>query len=45
VSYIYVGPVERLYFSERGIAKFEALVGAELERFFSNETVSIYRVL
>jgi len=45
VSYIYVGPVERLYFSERGIAKFEALVGAELERFFSNETVSVYRVL
>ncbi len=44
VSYMYVGPVERLYFSERGLAKFEALVGTELERFFSDGAVTVYRV-
>ena len=44
VSYAYVGPTERLYFPEAGIAKFDALVGSTLERFYANAEVTVYRV-
>ena len=45
VSYVYVGPTERLYYPGAGIAKFDALVGTELGAFFTNGAVTIYRVL
>ena len=44
VEYVWVGPTERTYFPEAGLAKFEAMAGRELEVFFANETVSVYRV-
>ncbi|MEX2598420.1 MAG: DUF2298 domain-containing protein, partial [Dehalococcoidia bacterium] len=44
VEYIYVGPAERLYFAQEGIAKFEDFVGEGLEVFFSNDEVRVYRV-
>ena len=44
VSYIYVGPLERLYYPARGLDKFERMVGAGLDRVFQSEQVSIYRV-
>jgi len=44
VSYVYVGPTERLYFPEDGIAKFQAMVGKSLEVFHENDAVTIYRV-
>ena len=44
VSYIYVGPVERLYYPARGLDKFDRMVGAGLDRVFQTDQVSIYRV-
>ncbi len=44
VSYIYVGATERLYFGEDVAEGFEGLVGERLDRFFANETVTVYRV-
>ncbi|MCI0888783.1 MAG: hypothetical protein J4N28_04080, partial [Chloroflexi bacterium] len=44
VAYVYVGPAERANFPEAGIAKFAAMVGEELELFFTNDTVQVYRV-
>ena len=53
VSYVYVGPAERLYYPEEGLAKIErmadasfgGLVKAELEVAYRNPQVTIYRVL
>ena len=48
VAYVYVGPTERAYFPEAGLAKFEELAsGADppLERFYASEEVSVYRVV
>ncbi|MCH7607659.1 MAG: glycosyltransferase family 39 protein [Chloroflexi bacterium] len=44
VAYVYVGPAERANFPEAGIAKFAALAGGELELFFANDAVQVYRV-
>ena len=44
VSYIYVGPLERLYYPARGLDKFDRMVGAALDRVFQTDQVSIYRV-
>ena len=44
VGYIYVGPVERLYFPATGLDKFERLLGQGLELFFRSDQVTIYRV-
>ncbi len=44
VAYVYVGPAERTNFPGAGIAKFAAMVGEELEVFFSNDGVQVYRV-
>ncbi len=43
VSYIYVGPTERLYFPLSGLTKFDRMVGSELDLVFSNDSVKIYR--
>jgi YYY domain-containing protein len=45
VEYVYLGPTERLYFDERGIAKFDELVGTLFEIYYENEEVTVYRVL
>jgi len=42
VRYVYIGPVERLYYPRGGLAKFEGM--ADLELVYSNPQVKIYRV-
>ena len=39
------GPGGRIYFPEPGIAKFDELAGTSLDVVFSNDTVTVYRVL
>ena len=43
VEYIYIGPVERLYYPGSGLRKFEGMVG--LEVFFRDEDVTVHRVV
>ncbi len=45
VEYIYVGQLERSYYSEEGIAKFEAGLSPYLSKVFQSDQVSIYQVL
>jgi uncharacterized membrane protein len=45
VEYIVVGELERAQYSANGLAKFDELVGKELELVYENEGVKIYRVL
>jgi YYY domain-containing protein len=50
VAYIYVGPVERLYYSEDGIpvegmGKFDDMLGSELSLFYESPAVRIYQVV
>jgi YYY domain-containing protein len=45
VEYVYLGPTERLYFDERGIAKLDELVGTLFEVYYANDEVTVYRVL
>jgi YYY domain-containing protein len=46
IEYIYVGGVERAYYSEEGLAKFDALTEqGELERVFETGATAIYRVV
>jgi YYY domain-containing protein len=44
VEYVYVGPVERMYYRGPGLAKFESATGYGLTEVFHNDAVSIYRV-
>jgi len=44
VRYIYVGQVERLYYDEAGLRKFDGALAGALERVFSTDHVTIYRV-
>jgi len=44
VEYVYVGPLERVYYPEAGLRKFERMVGASLDTLFSSPKVTIYRV-
>lgn len=45
VGLIYVGELERAYYSEAGLAKFEAMVGQHLDVVYRQGPVTIYRVL
>ncbi|MPZ14269.1 MAG: hypothetical protein GEU73_07565 [Chloroflexi bacterium] len=45
VEYIYVGGLERAFYPQEGLDKFEAMVGSSLDRVYQNTTVSIYRVV
>jgi YYY domain-containing protein len=45
VEYIYVGAAEHLYFPAAGLAKFETMVGTELDVYYENPGVTVYRVL
>ena len=44
VSYVYVGQLERLYYPESGLKKFDEAVGSALEKVFDNGVVVIYRL-
>jgi YYY domain-containing protein len=44
VDYVYVGPAERAFYDEAGLAKWDALEGRALDTVYENETVRIYRV-
>ncbi|WP_097654433.1 DUF2298 domain-containing protein [Candidatus Chloroploca asiatica] len=46
VSYVYVGSVEREYYSAEGLAKFDSLTSSgELERVFAEGQTAIYRMV
>ena len=45
VEYIYVGPVEQLYYPEEGLEKLDAMLRGSLDIFFQSDQVTIYRVL
>jgi uncharacterized membrane protein len=44
VEYVIVGRLERLYYPQTGLAKFETGLGGALEVAFENEELTIYRV-
>lgn len=44
VKYIYVGEVERLYYSMEGLAKFPLMVDRGLTLVYTNPAVDIYQV-
>jgi uncharacterized membrane protein len=45
VGYIYVGDLERAYYPDAGLRKFDQMVGRDLELVYDQEGVRIYRVL
>ena len=45
VSYVYVGQLERLYYPEAGIRKFDDGMAGVLERVYASEQATIYRVV
>ena len=44
VGYVYVGQLERLYYPEAGLAKFDLMTNGPLELVYTNPEVKIYRV-
>ncbi len=44
VRYIYVGQLEKAYYSPPGLAKFDTMLGQGLDLAYENEQVRIYRV-
>jgi YYY domain-containing protein len=44
VRYVYVGQLERLYYPQEGLDKFERMIGAGLSKVFQSQQVAIYRV-
>ena len=44
VRYVYVGQLERLYYPEAGLAKFDQMTNGPLELVYTNPEVKIYRV-
>ena len=45
VEYIYVGELERHFYPEQGLEKFNGMLGADLGLAFANPGVQIYQVL
>ena len=45
VEYVYVGELEKRYYPEEGIAKFEDDLRPFLDPVYTNERVTIYRVI
>lgn len=45
VSYVIVGQLEKLYYPEQGLAKFDFMNGRELQLAFENQQVKIYQVV
>ena len=44
VEYVYVGQLERLYYPEAGLAKFDRELGSNLVPVFRTDKVTIYRL-
>jgi YYY domain-containing protein len=44
VEYVYVGPLERAYYSEAGLRKFDDLLNVALDLVYDQDGVKIYRV-
>ena len=44
-EYVYVGQLERLYYPETGLAKFDTDMAESIEQVYTTDHVSIYRVL
>ena len=44
VEYIYVGPLERAYYSDAGLRKFDDLLNVALDLVYDQNGVRIYRV-
>jgi YYY domain-containing protein len=44
VQYVYVGELERLYFSEEGLRKFDIDMSRDLSKVFENQDVVIYKI-
>ena len=45
VKYIYIGDIERYFYPEEGLEKFDRVIGTDLSLAYSNPGVNIYRVL
>ena len=45
IKYIYVGQLERSYYSQEGIAKFDSDLAVHLNKVFDSDEVTIYEVL
>jgi len=45
VKYIYIGSLERLYYSDKGLNKFTLGMNGRFEKIYSNQQVEIYRVI
>lgn len=45
VQYVYVGQLERQYYTDEGIDRFDGALSDNFDKVFSNEDVSIYRVV
>ncbi len=44
VEYVYLGPIERMYYRGPGLEKFESAAARGLTEVFRNASVRIYRV-
>ena len=44
VRYIYVGGLEKLYYSPKGLSKFALHMNGNIEKVYSNQEVDIYKV-
>lgn len=44
VEYVYLGKIERLYYDEAGLAKFDSGLDGALEQVYENRDVRIFRV-
>ena len=44
VEYIYIGRLEKLYYSSDGLSKFKLEMKEAIEKVYSNKEVEIYKV-
>jgi uncharacterized membrane protein len=44
VTYVYVGDLERAFYPEDGLRKFDLMVGSDLDVVYDQDGVKIYRV-
>ena len=44
VEYVYVGQLERLYYPDEGLRKFDGALSGDLEKVFETDQVAIYRL-
>ena len=44
MTYVYVGDLERAFYPEDGLRKFDLMVGSDLDVVYDQDGVKIYRV-